>query len=378
MPNKKILLVGDGNHQFIINLAIWLRKEKKECYQIDVLSFTDLKKENEKIYAKSYGIKSLGFFNKIKGLRTYYRFYLYKKLFKTLPEYDIVNFHYISLDSYFWTDLFKKKTKADIILSIWGSDLYRLKKNNYNNFLKTCQKADKISFTNEKALDYFKEKYSWKKNNIFTLRFGLAPLEELKKINLSKIECKEKLNWNKNKYAIVIGYNLSPYQQHLEILKALNTQKLNELKNDIQLIIPITYGGTLKYKEELIKKLKESSFEFKVYDTFLTDREIAYIRKAADIMLQLQTTDQFSGSMQEHMFANNIVITGSWLPYETLKNQGVWFIDINKISELAEVLPNTILNYGELDTKTIGNAVVIENLSAWGANIKMWITLYSS
>lgn len=378
MSNQKILIIGDGNHQFIINLVIWLKKEMGDAVKVDILSLTTFKEENRKYYNSVYTISESKLINQIKGIRTTYRFHQYKRLFNRLPEYDIVNFHYITLDSYFWTSLFAKRTKSKIILSIWGSDLYRLKKINENNFINACSKADEISFTNETSLIFFKDKYQWKKNNLHTIRFGLAPLEILKGIKENKLQSKHKLHWNENKLAIVIGYNLSPQQQHLEILKALNSQKLIELKNKIQLIIPITYGGSIKYKNQLIEQLELCQFEYLIYDSFLSDNDVAYIRKAADIMIQLQTTDQFSGSMQEHLFAKNVVITGSWLPYNTMKNEGAWFIEIDRVEALTETLYQTIENYEDLKLKTVNNSDAIERLSSWNENIKYWVALYNS
>lgn len=382
MSEKRILLVGNGNHQFITNYVHWLKKSTKSNFIVDILSYTKVKDENKKYYNTVFRNNDRNLIyriiSKTKGVRRYYRFFLYNKIIQTLPIYDVVHFHFISIDSYFIIEQFKKKTTSKIILSIWGSDMYRVNSTSEKGFIEACQKADALTFTNQKSIDYFKMKYNWNKNNLKLCRFGLTPLENLKRLATTREECKKQLNWNLQKMAVTIGYNLHTAQQHLEILTQFDNEKVKKLKDKIQLILPITYGGTPKYKNQLLEKLKQLPFESITYDTFLTDEKVAQIRKASDIMIQLQLTDQFSGSMQEHLYSRNVVITGSWLPYETMKENGAWFIEIDKLEELAKVIPVIIKDFEKYELKTKNNPQVISELSSWDKNIYSWIDLYNS
>lgn len=380
MTEKRILIVGDGNHQFITNYAFWLKKELGVDTTIDILSFSPLKKSNLKHYDSCFQINfnsfKYKFLSKIKGISRIYRFVLYNRLVSSLKEYHFVHFHFVDVDSFFLTNLIKKKFTSKIILSIWGSDLYKLEKKNERDFINTVNAAQIITFTNEKSSDYFKEKFSWESDNLRICRFGLAPLENLKKLKLSKSECKRKLGISENKIAITIGYNLSPAQQHLKILQQFEKDELKLLKDRILLLFPITYGGTIKYKEELLKKIKELPFEYYIFDTFLSDEQIALIRKASDIMIQLQETDQFSGSMQEHLFAENIVITGSWLPYGTIKENGGWFLEIDEFHKIENLILEIFNNPNKYEEQTKFNSKVVEELSSWEKNIKLWNHIY--
>ena len=382
MSEKRILLVGNGNHQFITNYVYWLKKSTKSKYIVDILSDRQVNDENKKYYNTIFRKNDRNLIyqiiSKIKGVRRYYRFFLYNKIIKTLPLYDVVHFHFISIDSYFIIEQFKKNTTSKIILSIWGSDMYRVNSTSEKGFIEACQKADALTFTNQKSIDYFKMKYNWNKNNLKLCRFGLTPLENLKKLTTTRVECKKQLNWNPKKRAVTIGYNLNSAQQHLEILTQFDNDSTKELMDEIQLILPITYGGTPKYKNQLLEKLKQLPFEYIFYDTFLTDEKVAQIRKASDIMIQLQLTDQFSGSMQEHLFSRNVVITGSWLPYGTMKENGAWFIEIDKLEELYKVIPEIIKDFEKYELKTKNNPQVISELSSWDKNIYSWIDLYNS
>ena len=383
MTKKRILIVGDGNHQFITNYVRWIKNESTDKYCVDVFSYSSLQNQKSSlIYDNAYGINNENRLIKlvlgIKGVRRFFRFFLYKKIISKLTYYDFIHFHYISEDAYFLTRQFKNITKSKIIFSIWGSDMYRVKLNKTINFISACQMADYLTFTNEKSIDYFKTKYFWKKNNLKLCRFGLQPLENLKQLSKNRDECKKQLNWNRNKLAITIGYNLSPLQQHLEILDQFESEIFKEFKSYFQLILPITYGGNEKYKNQLLEKLNRLPFDYVVYDSFLTDEKVCQLRKASDVMIQLQVTDQFSGSMQEHLYARNVVVTGSWLPYETMKNEGVWFIEINNLNELPRIISEIAIKYGEYWGKTTGNPKIIEKLSSWKNTIHPWLDIYNN
>lgn len=382
MSEKRILLVGNGNKQFITNCVHWLKKDTKNNYVVDILSDRQVKDENKKYYNTIFQKKDSNLIyriiSKIKGVRRYYRYFFYNKIIQTLPKYDIVHFHYISIDSYFIIEQFKKNTISKIILSIWGSDMYRVSPYSEKRFIDVCQNANALTFTNQKSIDYFKNKYNWNKNNLMLCRFGLTMLENLKKLTTTREECKKQLNWNPQKRAITIGYNLHTAQQHLEILTQFEDEKVKKLKDEIQLILPITYGGTPRYKNQLLKKINQLPFEYTIYSTFLTDEKVAKIRQASDVLIQLQLTDQFSGSMQEHLYSRNVVITGSWLPYETLKEHGAWFVEIGKLEELTKVIPEIIKDFEKYELKTKNNPQVISELSSWDKNIYSWIDLYNS
>jgi hypothetical protein len=378
---KKILLVGDGNHQFITNYALWLKNDSEKRFIIDVLSYTAVINRNRPFYDTIHEVNCGGgllyLLSQIKWVRAVYRQYQLNEIIKRLPKYNIVHFHYVGLDSYLLIKKIKKNISGKIILSIWGSDLYKIPFICTKRFAKVCLIGDFITFSNEKTLEFFKNKFKWKKCNLKVCRFGLTPLQNLKELQLSKKKCKNCLGWNLEKIAITIGYNSSLAQQHLLIINQFDTNEIKKFKNNIILVFLLTYGGNKKYKNHILKSIKKLPFEYRIYDNYLSDLEVAKIRKASDIMIQLQKTDQLSGSMLEHLFANNVVITGSWLPYETLKEK-CWFIEIDRIKELSMLVPEIIGNFKKYKSNTIGNSFAIDKLSSWEINIEKWKQLYFS
>ena len=374
----KILIVGDPNSIFVSNYAYWLRRTNQN-FEVDILAVNKTKPENEALYQNIIPLTDSKYFqliDKYKGIRRLLLIPLYYKLLSQFKDYQFIHFHFVSPLRYSLVSLLKRKTNSKIILSVWGSDLYRIMKIDYRNFKNTCLKADMISFANPESIEYFKTKFNWEKQNLHICRFGLSPLESINKLKLSKAECKEKLGWSSSKLSLTIGYNLSEGQQHLKVIEALQSQKLKSLKEKLILIFPIAYGGSAIYKEKLVKEIEKLDFECLIYEKYMNDSEIAVLRKATDIMIQVQTTDQFSGSMQEHIYAKNVVITGSWLPYKAMKNEGIYFEEIGNIPEIADFLPKVIENYNYYEEKTYQNTEIIYKLSSWENNIDTWSKLY--
>lgn len=376
--HKRILLIGDANHQFIRNLTLWLRE--KSDLSVHILSTTIIQKNHIKYYDAVYGQKDSSkvgqIIQKIRGVRRYYNYYSYKRIIKKLPEFDCIHLQYVSVGGAYIVRQLQKRMGCKTVITIWGSDLYRLRSSDEMMMQNLCLAADVVSFTNAETLLFFQNKFGWERNNLEVCRFGLAPLEHLRENTLSCEECKNRLKWNPEKLAITIGYNMDIAQQHLAILGQLELLKFIGMSDKVQLILPITYGGKASYKDQLMKHLGKLQFEYFIYDTFLSDECIGQIRIATDIMIQLQVTDQFSGSMQEHLYAQNVVITGSWLPYSTLKDMGAWYIEVDAIEDLQTVLPDTITNYLMYKTKTCQNKEVINSLSSWSENIGSWINMY--
>lgn len=371
---RTLLIIGDGNHQFVYHYANILRS-KSIFSKIDVLTYQQVRNEYQVAYDNIYSVNDYQFFErliiKIKGIRSIYRLFKTNSVAKNLDHYDYVHYQFVGTESLHIRHNFKSSKQ---IYSIWGSDYYRADANAIKKIYSACNDAHAVTFSNEMTLDHFKKKYSWVKGNLYVCRFGLTPLDTIESLSESKEKSKNVLGWNPQKLSVTIGYNLSCSQRHLEILSAIKI--ISGIKDKIELIIPITYGSDMVYKEELLSYLRNIDISVKIYDHFLDENSIARIRNATDIMIQLQITDQFSGSMQEHLFCSNVVITGSWLPYDTLIKNGIYFLQVDHINQINSVLNEVIDNYDIFSSMTVNNGVRIKELSSWESNIDNWAKLY--
>jgi glycosyltransferase involved in cell wall biosynthesis len=93
-------------------------------------------------------------------------------------------------------------------------------------------------------------------------------------------------------------------------------------------------------------------------------------------MINMLKTDSFSGSMQEFLYGSNVVITGSWLPYEIFDKEGIMYKKINNPSELSNILIEVMNDLPNLKMGLSRNIDIISNLSSWDNNIQSWIDAY--
>jgi len=56
-------------------------------------------------------------------------------------------------------------------------------------------------------------------------------------------------------------------------------------------------------------------------------------------------SDALSGTMLELLYASNIVITGTWLPYKTFINAGLKYHEVSDFSELSTVFDSILSQY---------------------------------
>jgi glycosyltransferase involved in cell wall biosynthesis len=175
---------------------------------------------------------------------------------------------------------------------------------------------------------------------------------------------------------VTCGYNSTKEQQHFEIIRSIENLE-HSYKDRCEFVFPLTYGS--KTQKELIKKrLQNVDFEYKVLENFLYGDDNAYIKLVSDVMINMLKTDSFSGSMQEFLYAKNVVITGTWLPYDLFDEMGIKYFKIDKTDELKNMLENVIENLKNMRENLDENRKIIYNLSSWENNINSWIAVYEN
>ena len=290
---------------------------------------------------------------------------------------DIINLHYIEPFKVRLVKLIlEKNPDIKIIASLWGSDFLRADRKRITICEYVYNKAEIITFNNEDVAEkfdsYFDNKFSEK---IKIARFGLKSLEliDYYKQTTTRDILKNEYGY-KEKYIICVGTNSKKEQQHLKIIDELASISCDIL-NNILFIFPLTYGDN-ENAERIKIKLSETKLKHIVLDSWIESEYLAKLRIMSDILIQLQTTDQFSGAMQEALYAESSVVTGSWLPYGFLKKKGVILYEISSFKELHKIVIKLL---EERNSNILSkNAELIWELGSWEANINQWIDLYKS
>ena len=296
-----------------------------------------------------------------------------KKRFSYLKG-SILNIQYVGSD-YIRLYLFIISTFSSIILSWWGSDLLREKKKRLLMLKPLVYKSKYITVETESMKNIFIEKFGDKyASKIKIVKFGISVLDFIDDISQDTIvEFVREYGIDSNRKCITIGYNRNINHQHYDVIKSIEKYAVD--KNKIFIILPWTYGPEdVEYKKKIIGELR-GKFDYVFLDNRLTDTEIACLRKVTSILIQVQTTDSFSSTMLETLYACNEVLTGNWLPYEDLIESGVTMRLVDSVDNVGNCL-NDMLEHPLDEELKDKNKRVISHISSWKENIDKWIDLY--
>ena len=303
---------------------------------------------------------------------------VYLFLIKNKKKYDICHMMYKKLQYFFLIDLLINKYPK-VILSMFGSDYYKSTTKRIDPYI--YEKVNYITFTNEEMKHNFDKFYKHKYHNkLRKCNFGLSHLDEIDKICKSEKKelSLERLKLKQNKIYIVCGTNASKNEQHELIINSLSTITLNNFSKKISCIFPLPYGAS---KSRIIKIMNMAKDKLpEIENVFilnkLSSQDIARLRRVTDILINIRQTDQFSAAMTETMYAGNIIITGTWLPYKILDKNYVFYIKINTIDKLSKMIINSLEHLQEFKKKARGNRNKIYKMCHWDNTIKQWNDLY--
>ncbi len=381
---KILLIVGSANDIFITNMTKWL-KASMPGSTIDIFEFYPTNAQVKNVYKDNlYSTSTNIWHNKIKGLRAAtYSYHASASLKKFLKGkfYDVIHCHWITPPLVLTRGIHKHCNK--LYATLWGGELdNKLKilysKKLYNrNLQRFLSETDYI--VNSKALKQrIAKTHPQLAEKHIEAYLGSAPLEEVYNLMQieSKRESKAKLSIDTNKLVVLIGYSGKPLHQHLPIIKELSRRE--ELKNNLHLLAPMTRGAGKDYCDEVDAALKASGYPYTLLrDRFLSDEEIARLRNATDITLQLSTFDGFSRSIVECVCAKSVLIYGNWLDYkEHLDNGQLVGHAVPSIAAGIDMLASVVSNIEQYSKETEHNSKNGKAKNLWSDCIKDWVNAY--
>ncbi len=378
---RKILLISE-EHLIRTFLLPTVSKLKEET-DIQFDCFIDSKLKPEDVIE----LKSLFtnvFFNKypsslisrVPKLRFFSFIFGLRKLARDLPHYDVAHINYHPYYYAFFSPIIRKKANK-LYVTFFGSDFNEVKWYQHLGNKKTIALTDHIFGTNPSFLARIKKKY--KLNDTKEKTGILIPIldtfESFK--NYLSVDSKQisKHEWNVNGKLIMCGYNSAAITRHEEIVKVLLSIKKKLI--DYCVIFPMTYGHMGNITRPKVKSLlMDSGLNYQVLEEYLSTEKLLALRMATDIFIHIQTRDQMASSMLEHLAAGSVVITGKWLPYDSLEELGVYFIRINKVAELKEILLEVIEHLDTHLELCRKNRAIILNRMSWEKNRSSWYEAY--
>jgi len=302
-----------------------------------------------------------------------------KRIFRKYGNFDVIHISWIVLHEMTAMGIMRRHAKR-IICTFWGSDLLRVSAKNLKRYRPGLEKADAVTVSTEYMKQHFCDVFGNRLGKKIRLaRFGL---ESFKYITLSEEDAgrgKEYFHIPSDRICVTIGYNGSIQQQHIDVIRTLAGIE-EPVRSRLFLVLPATYGLEEGYRQRLVEELEKAGFKYLLVERNLKDDEIGKLRMAADIFIHAQTTDAFSASVQEYLYAGKVIFNPAWIRYRELEKKDVFFYEYSDFPELKEKLLQYLNGTGDLTDladRLAGNREKIRQLSSWDCVAQSWRAIYS-
>ncbi|MCR5590956.1 MAG: hypothetical protein K6F73_05430 [Lachnospiraceae bacterium] len=298
-----------------------------------------------------------------------------KKEYGTLKG-SIVNIQYVSV---FFVMLlpFLNATFSRIVISFWGSDILRQNRIILKILTLLISRADVITLQTPELVKIFGNKMGRKYDSkIRIVRFGNPFLDDIDSMDDAVVSrFTEKYGIDTNRTVVVAGYNRTRGQQHLAVAKSLKQYNVDRIR--IFIVIPWTSGpcdDADAYRKEIEDILKDD-YDYLFITEYLSDEELVALRKATDVLIQVQITDSMSASMEESLYAKKEVITGEWLPYKDLYDLGLTMRKAPSADAVGKVLNELLASPMDKEALEL-NSKIIGSRYRWKDTVYDWVACY--
>ena len=371
---KILLLYQFGNHaQMIDNLIIYLNKNIIEADSFNIVNWQFQGGPNSKLPVV---LKILKPFINIPKIRGILLILFQQKIIADLSNnYQLIDIHFFSTNYDKIIPHLIEQNKR-IKITIWGSDFYRASKRRIEEQRQLFGLVNSIQVATTRMGMDFLEKFPEYSSKIRYAHFGMQQFDLMKEFdNPEELhKYRHSIGIPDDKIIISCGYNGSSSQQHLIIIDSIAILP-EPMKKSVLLLFQMTYGLTAEYLNQIIDHLKKTGLSYLILSDFLTKKEVAKLRLITDIAINISISDAYSASVQEQIYAENIVITGNWLPYDYLKNASIYFIETN-IEELVDKISDCLKNIETCKSRLINNRDKIYKVSSWESSIMDWVHIY--
>ncbi|MCP9199893.1 hypothetical protein MKO06_08250 [Gramella sp. GC03-9] len=280
------------------------------------------------------------------GLRLFLRHvnaYYYANFIDRKTDTDIIHLHF---PKHIFA-LFLKYLKKDYeeIWTYWGSDIYRIdswidheiQNSSLDSVDLITMATPEMEFT---LLSRFGFQYKYKIRRARFLHDSSYYELAANLISNSGWEKGFKTDFNipPEKIIILFGHNGHFENNHIQFLETLSKLPEN-IANEFHVIFPFTYGDHKKgYLQEVKKISEEISTSFQFIEDFMDWEELAKLKIISDVYIHCPTTDGLSAFLTEFLYTNNLAIVGSWLPYNTFRDFGLYYKTFDNFESLREIL----------------------------------------
>ncbi len=266
---------------------------------------------------------------------------------------------------------------ATLILTIWGSDLLRSAGiENYRVQLAACERAQFITVGSVELREVLLAKFGRSLSGKIRLAtYGADYLDVCHASSEQRAAFLQRLHIPIDRIVLCVGHSGHRQNQHLAVLTSLRSLPA-EVREQIAIILPMTYGLTQEYRREVLAAGEALNVPVHVFDTFMPDEDVAMLRQSSDLFVHVPISDQFSAAMCESLAAGAVLITGAWLPYSRLRLNHIHFREVADVSDVASQIQNVIDRLVDEKVKCESNADRIRAIMSWSQVMPRWLQIY--
>lgn len=295
----------------------------------------------------------------------------------SLKQYDIVNIHYARPNLLKVMPWLKKVAKS-IIFSPWGSDVLRVSDFELDEMREIYGYATLVTYSPDSQLsEALIEKFNCKPEQLHPARFGADFFDYMNVAKPTMTEKDAKAKYGvEGRYVISCGYSTTPSHQHQDFVEAIHSIK-KKLPKNLSLLFPFTYGcGTTQYINDVKNMCREYDIDAVFVEKYLDIEDLYLLRMAADIFVNIQTTDACASSVMQYFLFNKKIVQGSWLDYKYLQDFDKSFYYL--VDDLKD-LGQTILKAYHSDEAKIPEELKHQILDkGWNTVIKRWDEIFTN
>lgn len=285
-------------------------------------------------------------FSKYRVIRAMQRRQEIKSAISKLDPDSTAFMHALSANAVWMLPMLSRHFKRVVALA-YGSDILRRKKTRDWLLAYGLRHADVFAATNDNVLDAAVKDFSFLgEKTTRVLRFGLPvfdALDELK--NCSPKEARNRLGFPIEATLVALGYAASPGQRQLDLIEQMT--RLAPSLPHCHFVVPIQYGSL-----DVINSVQSSvhqanvtlgSKHFTALTKFHEPDTAAVMRRATSVLINHSISDAFSGTVQEVIYAGNLVLAQADLPYQAMPGFGTAIRSYENLDALQAALSPTAL-----------------------------------
>lgn len=301
-----------------------------------------------------------------------------RRIKKKYGHFDVVHVHGVDVNRAEIAIGLRDNTEK-LILTIWGSEFLRSSDKMKEKYRRYYDRADWITFTSEGVCRKFKEYYGGRYQShmkVTHVAFGIFDYIDHALMSQTRAEIRQ--HWKigtDGSIMVFVAHNGSPAQRHIEITREL--EHLSEdVKGRITLLYTMTYGvKDPGYLKELKKAAESTGCRYVILTDYLNEEKMAELRTICDILIHAQTTDAYSGSVMETLYAGGIVLNGRWLRYEDIPDCDKRMVEFDTIEEIPEKLTEVVNNIVYYKHRFPDNSKVMRSINGREETTREWLAL---